>query len=70
MVTCFARFSTKSYSCSGLRRDKCYGMFFYFQARRAAGEGKRHCWRYINAKTHEILENRYETAQLRNFLPA
>ncbi len=49
---------------SGLRREKCYGMFFYFQAPRATGEGRRHFWRYIDARTHEIQENRYEIAQL------
>jgi superfamily II DNA or RNA helicase len=48
---------------SGLRREKCHGMFFYFQAPRA-GEGRRHFWRYIDASTHEIKENRYEIAQL------
>jgi superfamily II DNA or RNA helicase len=53
---------------SGLRRDKCYGMFFYFQAPRA-GEGRRHFWRYIDARTHEIKENRYEIAQLIACLP-
>src|SRR5205807_9536376 len=53
---------------SGLRRDKCYGMFFYFQGPRA-GEGKRHFWRYIDARTYEIKENRYEIAQLISCLP-
>ena len=53
---------------SGLRREKCYGMFFYFQAPRA-GEGKRHFWRYIDARSHEIKENRYEIAQLISCLP-
>ena len=53
---------------SGLRREKCYGMFFYFQAPRS-GEGKRHFWRYVDAKTHEIKENRYEIAQLISCLP-
>lgn len=53
---------------SGLRREKCHGMFFYFQAPRA-GEGKRHFWRYIDARTHEIKENRYEIAQLISCLP-
>jgi SNF2 family DNA or RNA helicase len=48
---------------SGLRREKCYGMFFYFQAPRSDGEGKRHFWRYIDARTHEVVENRYEIAQ-------
>lgn len=53
---------------SGLRRENCYGMFFYFQAPRS-GEGKRHFWRYIDTKTHEIKENRYEIAQLISCLP-
>ncbi len=54
---------------SGLRREKCYGMFFYFQAPRSSGEGKRHFWRYSDAKGHEIKENRYEIAQLISCLP-
>jgi superfamily II DNA or RNA helicase len=49
---------------SGLRREKCYGMFFYFQAPRPDGSGKRHFWRYIDAGTHEINDNRLEIAQL------
>jgi len=53
---------------SGLRREKCYGMFFYFQAPRA-GEGKRHFWRYIDARSNEIKENRYEIAQVISCLP-
>jgi superfamily II DNA or RNA helicase len=53
---------------SGLRREKCWGMFFYFQAPRS-GEGRRHFWRYIDAKSHEIKENRYEIAQLISCLP-
>lgn len=48
---------------SGLRREDCYGMFFYFQAPRTTGEGKRHFWRYIDARTHEVEDNRYEIAQ-------
>jgi hypothetical protein len=44
-------------------------MFFYFQAPRSAGEGKRHFWRYIDARTHDIQENRYEIAQLISCLP-
>lgn len=48
---------------SGLRRDKCYGIFFYFQTPRATGEGRRHFWRYIDARTGEIQENRYEIAR-------
>jgi hypothetical protein len=43
-------------------------MCFYFQAPRS-GEGKRHFWRYIDATTHEIKENRYEIAQLISCLP-
>jgi superfamily II DNA or RNA helicase len=48
---------------SGLRRDKCNGMFFYFQAPRADGLGKRHLWRYIDADGQNVMENRYEIAQ-------
>ena len=54
---------------SGLRREKCNGMFFYFQAPRSDGIGKRHFWRYIDARTHEIGENRYEIAQTIACLP-
>jgi superfamily II DNA or RNA helicase/HKD family nuclease len=53
---------------SGLRREKCNGIFFYFQAPRS-DEGRRHFWRYIDATTHEIKENRYEIAQLISCLP-
>ncbi len=48
---------------SGLRRQNCYGMFFYFQAPRPTGDGKRHFWRYIDARTLEIEDNRYEIAR-------
>jgi len=48
---------------SGLRRN-ANGMFFYFQAPRANGEGVRHLWRYIDAATGEISQNRYEIAGL------
>ena len=48
---------------SGLRRDKCYGMFFYFQAPRITGDGKRHFWRYIDAASHTIEDNRFAIAQ-------
>ncbi len=54
---------------SGLRREKCYGMFFYFQAPRSGGEGKRHFWRFIDAQTHGVKDNRYEIAQLISCLP-
>jgi len=49
---------------SGIRRRNCYGIFFYFQAPRTTGEGKRHFWRYIDARTHEVKDNRYEIAQM------
>ena len=49
---------------SGLRREKCHGMFFYFQAPRSDGQGKRHFWRYIDARTHNVVENRFEIAQM------
>jgi superfamily II DNA or RNA helicase len=49
---------------SGLRRSKCNGIFFYFQAPRADGQGKRHLWRYIDAATYQITDNRFEIAQL------
>jgi hypothetical protein len=39
-------------------------MFFYFQAPRTTGEGRRQFWRYIDARSHEITENRYEVPQL------
>lgn len=54
---------------SGLRREKCYGMFFYFQAPRADGQGKRHFWRYIDVNSHEVRENRFEIAQVISCLP-
>jgi SNF2 family DNA or RNA helicase len=49
---------------SGLRRNGCNGLFFYFQAPRADGQGQRHFWRYIDAGTHEVRENRYEIARI------
>ncbi len=49
---------------SGLRREKCNGMFFYFQAPRADGRGKRHFWRYVDAGAHAVVENRFEVARL------
>jgi hypothetical protein len=48
---------------SGLRRERCNGMFFYFQAPRVGGEGHRHFWRYIDAGTLAVEDNRYEIAQ-------
>jgi hypothetical protein len=49
---------------SGIRRAKCNGIFFYFQAPRLTGEGHRHFWRYIDASTHRVFDNRYEIAQM------
>lgn len=49
---------------SGLRREKCHGMFFYFQAPRKDESGHRHFWHYIDAKTYEILDNRFEIARM------
>jgi SNF2 family DNA or RNA helicase len=54
---------------SGLRREQCRGMFFYFQAPRSDGLGRRHFWRYIDAGTRVIVENRYEIAQTIACLP-
>jgi hypothetical protein len=54
---------------SGLRREKCNGIFFYFQAPRRDGPGKRHFWNYIDARTHEILDNRFEIARMIACLP-
>lgn len=48
---------------SGLRRDGCRGMFFYFRAPRATGDGHRHFWRYIDVATGEVEDNRYAIAQ-------
>ncbi len=49
---------------SGLRRQRVHGMFFYFRAKRPQGEGVRHFWRYIDAKSHVVTDNRFEIAQL------
>lgn len=49
---------------SGLRREKAYGIFFYCKAPRPGGDGNRHFWRYIDARTHEITDNRFQIAQM------
>jgi len=49
---------------SGLRRQKAKGLFFYFTAPRSTGDGSRHFWRYVDAQTGEITDNRYTIAQL------
>lgn len=48
---------------SGIRRDKCNGIFFYFKALRHEG-GFRHFWRYVDAPSGMITDNRFEIAQL------
>jgi len=47
---------------SGLRRDKCNGMFFYFRVERPEG-GFRHFWRYIDATSGKVTDNRFEIAR-------
>jgi SNF2 family DNA or RNA helicase len=54
---------------SGIRRINAKGIFFYFQAPRTMGDGRRHFWRYIDAATYRVLENRFEIAQLIACLP-
>jgi hypothetical protein len=49
---------------SGLRREKCNGMFFYFKAPRPGGDGFRHYWRYIDAKSRKVTDNRFQIAQM------
>ncbi|MBX3364026.1 MAG: hypothetical protein KF866_04605 [Phycisphaeraceae bacterium] len=48
---------------SGLRRDGYDGMFFYFKAPRPEG-GSRHFWRYIDAASGTITDNRFEIARI------
>lgn len=49
---------------SGLRRKTCSGIFFYFQAPRRDGLGRRHFWTYIDARTGEVIDNRFEVARM------
>lgn len=48
---------------SGLRRDGRDGMFFYFKAPRPEG-GFRQFWRYIDARSNGVTDNRFEIARL------
>lgn len=48
---------------SGLRREKANGMFFYFRAKRC-DDGFRHFWRYIDASSGKVSDNRFEIATL------
>ncbi|MCC6575011.1 MAG: helicase [Planctomycetes bacterium] len=47
---------------SKLDRKKHQGVFFYFTV--GEGEAKRHFWRYYDAKSEQIIDNRYAIAQL------
>jgi len=49
---------------SGLARAGSKGMFFYFQAPSPDGRGKLHFWKYFDAKTDRILDNRHLIANL------
>jgi hypothetical protein len=46
------------------RNDKSNRYLALFQAPHADGQGRRHFWRYIDAGTHEVQENRYEIARV------
>ncbi len=48
---------------SGLRRERCDGMFFHFKAA-LPDRGHRHFWRYIDARSGAITDNRFEIARL------
>ena len=48
---------------SGLVKPRAGGMFFYFQAPAAKG-GKRHFWRYWDAREQRMIDNRYLIANL------
>ncbi|HEY2589793.1 MAG TPA: helicase-related protein [Tepidisphaeraceae bacterium] len=48
---------------SGLRRQKRDGMFFYFRAKRPAGQ-HRHFWRYLDSASGKVIDNRFEIAQI------
>ncbi len=50
---------------SGREKDEYRGLFFYFTAPPAKEEGgRRHFWRYYDAETGAITENRYEIINL------
>jgi superfamily II DNA or RNA helicase len=49
---------------SGLRRQNVHGMFFYFKAPRADGDGFRHYWRYVDANSAKVTDNRFQISQL------
>ncbi len=49
---------------SGRERAGCRGLFFYFTAPEAEGEGRRHFWRYVDLTNGAILDNRFEIAAM------
>ena len=49
---------------SGLARGGERGMFFYFTAQGADGEGRRHFWRYYDIDRGRVLDNRFLIANL------
>lgn len=49
---------------SGLARPSYRGVFFYFTAPAARGEGRQHFWRYYDLTTDSILDNRFVIANL------
>jgi superfamily II DNA or RNA helicase len=49
---------------SGLARLGARGMFFYFKADNPEGQGVLHFWKYFDAKTERIYDNRHLIANL------
>ena len=49
---------------SGLARGGSRGLFFYFTAPDRANGGRHHFWRYYDAQTRQIIDNRYVITEL------
>jgi hypothetical protein len=49
---------------SGREREGYRGLFFYFTAPAVDGKERRHFWRYYDLASGQILDNRYEIANL------
>ncbi len=49
---------------SGLIKEGARGVFFYFQAPGAPGEGALHFWKYYDLRENQIVDNRYRVANL------
>ncbi len=49
---------------SGLAREGERGIFFYFTAPGARGEGRRHFWRYYDLQRSRVVDNRFLIANL------